>query len=94
MLDKMMVSRWWYWPTAPLQDEGGDVKSENADVHFGCHAALLWQKTNLKKKKTTKAKELVPEGLTQSRAENLVSSCIHPAGFPPSPCFIPPEGLI
>lgn len=58
----------------------------------GCHTALVWQKTNLKNQLTLK--ELVPEGLTQSRAENLLSSHIYPSVFPPGPRFIRPKGLI
>lgn len=58
----------------------------------GCLTALISQKTNLKNQLTLK--ELGPEGLTQTRAENLLGSCIYPSVFPFSPGFIHPKGLI
>lgn len=58
----------------------------------GCHTAFIWQKTNLKNQLALM--ELVPESLTQSRAENLVSGHIDPSVFPPSLSFIHPTVLI
>lgn len=56
-------------------------------VSPGCHPALLWQRTNLKKKQ--QLKEFVPEGLTQGRAENL-GAVMFPFCLPTQPCFFPP----